>query len=127
VARAKAEGVPVHCVGVGDPEEEHFIPLGRQEWLVHEGKYVTTRLKEAPLREIAGKTGGDLALPGQRPLALGEHYLGLVAGKPQRGDAAGLPAPRLRYAWLLLPAFVLLSLTLVLPERRGAVAPGRLL
>jgi Ca-activated chloride channel family protein len=117
IARARAEGVPVHCVGIGDPDEERPIPQGRG-WLTHEGRKVGTRLKEAPLREIATQTGGTLALPGTRPLPLGEHYLATIASGPLREDGTDpLPVLRQRYPLLLLPAFALLSLTLLLPER----------
>jgi Ca-activated chloride channel homolog len=119
IARARAEGVPIHCVGLGDPDEERPIPLGKG-WLMHEGRPVTSRLKEAPLREIAGDTGGTLVLAGTRRLALGEHYLTASAGrsKPAEGgeDAAdAMPVLRQRYFWFLLPAFVLLSASLVFP------------
>jgi Ca-activated chloride channel family protein len=130
VARARAAGVPVHCVGIGDPDGEHKVPLG-DGWLTHDGRPVTTRLEEAPLREIANQTGGVLSLPGTRPLPLGEYYLGTIATHTTEGETDGgpdaLPVYRLRYPWLLLPAFVLLSLTLVLPDRRGVPAlPPRL-
>ncbi len=120
IARARAEGVPVHCVGIGDPDEEHPIRVGRAS-LAHDGKEVGTRLKEGPLREIAVQTGGTLTLPGNRPLALGVYYLALIESQPQReGADGGLPVLRPRYAYFLLPAFGLLSLTLLLPERSGS-------
>jgi hypothetical protein len=121
VARARKAGIPVHCVGFGDADADHPIPLG-SDWLRVDGQPVRTRLEEAPLREIAAATGGTLALPGLRSFPLGEHYLGIIADRPEREDTAdALPEYRQRYPLLLLPAFVLLALTLLIPDRRKAV------
>jgi Ca-activated chloride channel family protein len=118
---ARKAGIPVHCVGFGDPDTEHPIPLNGG-WLRVDGELVQTRLEEAPLRDIATRTGGTLELPGSRSFPLGEHYLGLIADRPQREDSAdALPEYRQRYPLLLLPAFVLLALTLLIPDRRRAV------
>src|SRR5262249_13174399 len=117
VEAARAEGVRVHCVGVGGAAEAHRIPVGRA-WLGHEGKEVLTRLEEAPLRDIARRTNGELILAGGRPLPLGEVYL-VRNGRADEDSPDRLPVYRQRQAWFLLPAFVLLSLTLLIPDRRG--------
>jgi Ca-activated chloride channel family protein len=110
---ARAEGVPVHCVGVGDPNEGHPIRVG-DGWLTHEGREVRTRLEEAPLRAIAQRSGGGLLLAGARPLALGEHYLALARGHEEDSPDA-IAVQKQRYQWFLVPAFALLALTLLLP------------
>jgi Ca-activated chloride channel family protein len=118
IARAKGAGIPVHCVGFGDPDKGHRIPIAGG-YLFNAGEPVYTRLKEAPLREIATQTGGVLALPGTARLALGEHYLALIESRPLREDSPdALPVLRARYHYFLLPALGLLSLALLLPERR---------
>jgi Ca-activated chloride channel family protein len=115
VERARADGVAVHVVGVGDPGEGHGIPEGGG-WLSFGGAEVRTRLEEAPLRAIAGRTGGRLLLAGDRPLPLGEHYLALAAAEGEDSPDA-LPVLRQRQEWFLLPAFALLTLALILPPR----------
>lgn len=110
---ARAEGVPVHCVGIGDPGEGHRIPVG-DGWLMHEGREVRTRLEEAPLRAVAQRTHGGLLLAGARPLALGEHYLALARAHDEDSPDT-IAVLKQRQAWFLLPAFVLLTLTLILP------------
>jgi Ca-activated chloride channel family protein len=110
---ARAEGIPVYCIGLGDADEEHPVPLGPE-------RQARSRLHRAPLREIARVSRGSAIFPGQRArLPLGEHYLALTAEAPVRqesGDA--LPVYRPRYPWFLGPAFALLSLALLLPDRR---------
>jgi Ca-activated chloride channel family protein len=115
---AYKEGIPVHIVAIGDPNQGHPIPQGR-EWRrdENEDRLVRTRLEEAPLREVARITGGEMTVAGTRPISLGAHYLGLVAGQPVRGENVdALPVYRQRYVWFLLPAFVLLAVPLLLPE-----------
>lgn len=116
IESARSENVPVHCVAFGDANETHRIPLGKG-WLTHEAKEVRTRLEVAPLREIARRTGGELIVAGERPFPLGERYLARTKADEDSPDR--LPVYRQRQAWFLLPAFVLLSLTLMIPDRRG--------
>ncbi len=117
VEQAAAAGVPVHVIGVGDPGEGHRVPAG-DGWLAYDGQEVRTRLEEAPLRAIAQRTGGQLLLAGMKPFPLGEHYLALVAGQPGDEDSPdALPVLRQRQGWFLVPAFVLLCVTLILPPR----------
>src|SRR5262249_39062441 len=44
-AEARAQGIPVHAVGVGDPDRGHRIPAG-EGWLHHDGREVLTRLQD---------------------------------------------------------------------------------
>ena len=67
VQRARSEGIAVHCVALGDSSEGHRIPAG-SAWLTYEGKEVRTRREDAPLREIARVTGGELILAGTQML-----------------------------------------------------------
>jgi Ca-activated chloride channel family protein len=118
VARARAEKIPVSCIGIGDVED-HPIRIGPGSETLRQGnREVRTRLEEAPLREIAGRTGGQYTLAGTRSLALGEYYLNTLAQGPLREDSPdALPVYQQRPAWFLLPAFVLLALGLVLPDQ----------
>jgi Ca-activated chloride channel family protein len=117
--RVRSEGIAVHVVGFGEAGEGQRIPSGKG-WLVYEGTEVRTRLEEAPLREIARRTGGQLLLPGTRPLALGEEYLALTQRATAEDSPERLPVLRQRQQWFLVPALMLLVLALVVPQRRGS-------
>lgn len=112
--RARAESIPIHCVAIGDGVERHRIPMGK-EWLTHDGDFVRTRLEEAPLRALVQRTGGQLFRPGPGTFALGDHYLALASTRGHDEDSPdSLPVYRTRQGWFLLPAFVLLLLSLFL-------------
>ena len=116
VVYAGRAGVPVHVLGIGDTGEGHRIPAG-SGWLAHDGKEVRTRLEEAPLRTICLRSGGQLMLAGMRPFPLGDHYLALAGQGHEEDSPDTLPVMHQRQSWFLLPAFVLLSLSLILPPR----------
>ena len=115
---ARAEGVAVHCVGLGDAGDGHRIRV-EKAWLVHDGREVRTHLEEAPLRAIAQRTGGQIVLAGTRPLLLGDHYLAFATARAQEDSPDALAVPKQRQAWFLLPAFFLLLLTLLFPPGGG--------
>src|SRR5205814_6280228 len=50
--------IPVHTVGVGNPNLASTIPLKGDEVLRYNNQIVKTRLKELPLETIASLTGG---------------------------------------------------------------------
>ena len=118
LALARSEGVPVHVVGIGDADEPRRVPDGNG-WLKFEGRDVTTRLEDAPLREIARRTGARLWLPGTLAFDLGEHYLALGATGADEDSPDSLPVLHQRQQWFLLPALAFLSLALVVPEWRA--------
>jgi Ca-activated chloride channel family protein len=115
--RARSENIAIHCIAIGDAAEGHPIRNG-SSWLMHEGKEVRTRREDAPLREIARRTGGELIIAGTQSLALGEYYLALAAAEGDEDSPDRLPVYRQRQGWFLLPAFVFLSLTFLMPEIR---------
>jgi Ca-activated chloride channel homolog len=110
-ADARLANVPVFTVGVGD--------AGSPRPLVLEGgQEVRTRLEEEPLREIARVTGGEYFPARTDALPLGRLYLDWIATRPEREDRDDvLPVYRPRYLWFYLAAFVLLSLTMAVPDR----------
>lgn len=118
--RARAEGIPVHVVAVGDVNEGHRIPTG-SGWLAHDGVEVRTRRQDAALRGIALPTGGQLYTAEAKTFPLGDAYLSLRAGAVGEESPDALPLLRQRQGWFLLPAFVLLCLSLLLaPRGRGS-------
>jgi Ca-activated chloride channel homolog len=127
---ARAQGVPVHTFGLGNPDEASPIRIEGKP-LLYEGKEVRTRLEEAPLREISERTYGTYTAARTLALPLGKVYLDLIAGQArydQSDDA--LPVYHQQYFAFLAPAFTLLLMTMLLPDRltwtrRPAGPPSR--
>jgi Ca-activated chloride channel family protein len=103
---ANERHVPVHVVGVGDPERATPLVLG-------DGDNVEfTRLREGVLRDIARRTRGEY-LPAQRAIPpLGDWFAQVIESRPSRelSDDA-LPQPRDRSAWFIAAGLVLLLLS----------------
>jgi hypothetical protein len=78
---------------------------------------VLTRLEEAPLREIARVTQGELLIFGTSPGHLGESWLQFAESVSDEESPDSLPVFRQRQEWFLVTAFGLLSLFVVLPRR----------
>jgi Ca-activated chloride channel homolog len=111
---ARAAGIPVYTVGIGDPDMASIIPLDSLP-LRHAGKEVRTKLEETPLRSIADATGGRYFPTRLKPIALGGLYLDAIAARPQRDDADdNLPVNRDRSAWFYGASFGLLAGSILL-------------
>jgi Ca-activated chloride channel family protein len=102
IAAAQTREIPIHTVGVGDPNKDNTIDYAEEK--------VPTRLREQPLKDIAHATGGTYIPLQTKDYPLGELYLGLVAGSAaiEHGVDA-LPVYQQRAVWFLVPAFVLLA------------------
>jgi Ca-activated chloride channel family protein len=116
--RARAAGVPIHTIGIGDPSRDTEV---RDEKVVGPGrKGFTTRLREGPLQDIAQETQGTYLGARTEVLKLGRVYLDRIATLPLREDADdALLGYRQQYGWFLLPAFGLLALAMALTGRAG--------
>ena len=62
-AAARSDGIPVFTVGIGDSNRDSRVGIG-DTTLTFRGEPAVTRLHEAPLREIAAKTGGEYITAG---------------------------------------------------------------
>jgi Ca-activated chloride channel family protein len=127
-AEARAREIPVHTVGIGDPDADSPIPLGDGRTMEHDGKEVRTRLREGPLREIAEMTEGVYIPAHTRALPLGRLFREHIEGRPVREDSDDtLPLYQQHYAWFLGGALLLLTGEMALGGRtrsnRAAVAP----
>jgi Ca-activated chloride channel family protein len=123
IGAARSAGIPVHVVGIGNPDRDAKIVAGGEE-LTFDGQIVTTRLQEDPLRDIARRTGGTYIPAHRRIQPLGALYLDRITNLPRREDVEdAVPTYRTRQIWFLLPAFVLLVCVLLIPE--GAPRPPR--
>lgn len=121
IGAARDGGVPVHVVGLGDPETASVVRLDGGP-LLHAGKEVLSRLEEAPLRAIAEGTGGLYFPAHAKPVALGRLYLDTIQDRPMREEADDVvPALRSRASLFYGAALGLLALSLGLggaPARR---------
>jgi Ca-activated chloride channel family protein len=116
MAEARRHRIPVHTVGVGDPEVGSPISV--------RGVEVLTRLEEQPLETIARLTGGKYTPARTHDLRLGELFLERIEpGTPHEEVDDVLPVYRQHYPWFLGAAFVVLSLEMIMGQRW----PGSLL
>lgn len=122
---ARTRGVPVHVVGVGDPEPSRASPVPARDGgpLLHNGKKVLSRLHEESLKEIADLTGGTYTPAHTRALPLGELFRDRIESAAVREDASdALPTYQQRYPLFLGPALAMLTLATLLggwPARRA--------
>jgi Ca-activated chloride channel family protein len=123
-------GVPVHCLGLGDPSQGALIPItrrnGTRSYLTYRGEPVRVKLEEGVLRQIAQRTGGQYVAIGTGFLELDRWFGALVAGKASRElqEAGRGPTYVHRFQLFLLPAVVLLVLHLLVRDgRRPRAAP----
>ena len=116
--RARAAGVPIHTIGIGDPSRDTEV---KDEKILGPGrKRFSTRLREGPLRDIAQETQGTYLAAQTDVLPLGRVYLDRIATLPLREDTDEvLLGYRQQYRWFLLPAFVMLALGMALTGRAG--------
>jgi Ca-activated chloride channel homolog len=119
VEAAHSRGIPVHTVGVGNPEAGSQIPGRGSEPLRHQSELVLTRLEEQPLRLIAEGTGGIYIPARTDRLPLGELFRTCVESRATHDNPDdALPLYRQRYPWFLGSAFLFLSLEMLLGSRR---------
>jgi Ca-activated chloride channel family protein len=111
--------IPVHTVGVGNPQAGATIPIKDDAVLRHNNQIVTTRLKELPLEMTARLTGGVYIPARTNALPLGELFREHIdsAGKHEENDE-NLPVRRLQYSWFLAGAFTFLGFEAVMGQRR---------
>lgn len=121
IAAASEHGVTVYAIGVGDPAGTKIkMPTADgagTEYLIDAktGSPAITRLNEAPLRQLAERTGGAYFRSGGKSSI--DDILREVSRleKGQKGDT--IKSPRPVGVYLLWPALLMLLLDLVLPGR----------
>jgi Ca-activated chloride channel family protein len=119
---ARASGLAVYAVAIGDPESADVIAVDSGT-LRHDGKEVRTRLEEGPLRAIAEATGGVFFPARLRPVALGGLYLETIAARPQREDEDDkLPVNQDRAPLFYASSFGLLAGSILF----GGITTGRI-
>lgn len=112
--------IPVHVVGVGDPEAFSKVP-SQYGFLEQNGKEVLTRLEEGPLLEIKELTRGTYTPAHTSALPLGRLFEERIAtGALREAGADPLPVYRPRYVWCFAPALVFLAAAMAIPDAPAA-------
>jgi len=115
VHAANEARIPIHTIGLGDPDHDASVPFDY-------GTLNVTRLHEGPLREMARTTGGVyVAIHPGKTAALGEVFSDLMARDLRERSDSGVPVFKQRYAWFFGPALFLLALSLLLGLRLGNI------
>jgi Ca-activated chloride channel homolog len=118
VLAARAKGISIHTVAVGDPDRPHTIPDGG-DVLRYQDKVVTTQVNEALLQEMARRTSGRYIPAHTDNLPLGTLVQNLLTLQPADSTGSGddsISVYQQRYVWFLAPALALLLLSLLLNE-----------
>ncbi len=120
---AAKQGLTIYTVGVGTSQGE-LIPLadgGGQRFVKDQaGNFVTSRLDEATLRQIAEKTGGISVLLGPSGEGLETIYRQKLALIPKEDLAERRhKVPIERFEWPLALATGLLVFEMLIGERKG--------
>lgn len=99
---ARKAGIPVHTIGVGNPNAATVLTEGPEPF--------STKLEEDPLQQIAAETRGDYLASRREVPRLGEFFNARIEPHATRmvSDDA-IPQPKERYAWFLVPALLLLG------------------
>jgi Ca-activated chloride channel family protein len=116
---ARARGIPIHSVGIGNPDAACPIPGADGKPLRFQGQPIATRLEERPLEEIAHITGATYTPARTNALPLGELFRERIEPRPAREeDDDALPLYRQRYPLFLGMALSLFSFEMLLGSRR---------
>ncbi len=127
----KSLGVPVHALGLGDPDQGALIPVvgrdGRRGYFEYKGEPVRVKLEEGVLRGITERTGGEYVGVRTGFVELDRWYGALVAGKAVRELQSSERSPTFvhRFQLFLLPAVLLLLLEALLHDANPATGAPR--
>ena len=126
VQAARAAGVRIFTVGIGDPEKPHTIPDAAGV-LRYKDEVVRTRLDESLLQEIARRTGGEYLPAHTHAIPLGTLITTLLAQVPadSQGGADSLPVYQQRYGGFLAIGLGFLLLSLLMNEGPAVRRAGR--
>ncbi|MCE9562432.1 MAG: VWA domain-containing protein [Planctomycetes bacterium] len=100
---AREARIPVHVVGLGDPDSGSFMTVGDEPF--------ETRLQEAPLKQIAAETRGQYIGSRKDAPRLAEFFRTSIEPLPSRDVSdESITLPKQRYLWCLVPALALFSI-----------------
>ena len=120
---AVAQQVSLYTIGIGNPHAGARIPVQDANrhgtYLQYQGEDVRSHLQENLLQELARLTGGVYMAADTRPLAMARLYKEHIAPKARRHlEAAASEYLVHRYHWFVLAALLLLSIDMLLRERK---------
>jgi Ca-activated chloride channel homolog len=132
-SEAAVKGVMIHVVGIGSDSPE-LVPRLLDDGTVmgyqknKEGGYVTTALtgkNEEVLREIAAKTQGRYFRAGSDLGGMAAVVQEIRKLKQTDVQSRQITVYEEVFQWFLIPAFVLLLLAFILPDRINRISRGR--
>ncbi|WP_020469910.1 VWA domain-containing protein [Zavarzinella formosa] len=106
IRMAAEQGIPVHVVGLGDPDKPTSLVLGAAQ-----EDFVGTKLQEPLLKDIARRTNGEY-IPAHRDMPpLGEWFTSVLAPRPSRTLSDDLiPQPKDRMPWFAAIGLIFLMI-----------------
>jgi len=123
VTAASNAGVPIHTIGLGDPQQGSTIATGPNELLEFRDVPIVTKLMPEPLEQLARQTGGVAWMTERTPPLLGDWFRSELEPRTERElDADALPQPAPRQTWFYLAA--LLAWTVSFYLERAYANPG---
>jgi Ca-activated chloride channel family protein len=119
IEAARALDIPVHTVGIGDPERGSPIPGEDDQPFLYQGKRVLTRLVEKPLEEIARSTGGTYTPARTNVIPMGEIFRQRIESRAGRQEIEDIvPVYRQHPEWFFAGALLFMTMDLVLADHR---------
>jgi Ca-activated chloride channel family protein len=121
--QASKLGVKIFTVGVGSRSGE-LIPVYDQQGKIEgyvkdaDGKYVTSRLGEQTLAEIARRTGGEVFFADSKRFGVEDVVAGLGSLKRTENDGRPVPQYDEAYQWLMFAVLLALCAEVAISERR---------
>jgi Ca-activated chloride channel family protein len=114
IAAAQASKLPVHTVGVGNPQGTWDLELPVRRAGKPAVEHVATALKETPLREIAQATGGVYVPARTQPCDLSGLYDEVIEPLPRADAGLGsVTQPPIHRAWFFAAGLLCLIAELV--------------
>lgn len=107
--------LPIHVIGLGDPDRSASIPTPAGP-LLFAGETVKTQRNDRLLREIATRTGGIALLSETTMIPLGDVIPNLLSQTPETQTGVRWQ-PKPFHGWLFLAASILFASWLVISER----------
>lgn len=116
-------GVRVYTLGIGDPREGGRIPVNVRDgnqYLMHDGQVVWSRMDERTLREMATAGGGAFIPAETGQVNMTRAYQETIGQlERQEFDSATVTRRTPRFQWFAVVAFALLLASALLPDRRA--------
>jgi len=121
--QASKLGVKIFTVGVGSRSGE-LIPVYDQQGKIEgyvkdaDGKYVTSRLGEQTLAEIARRTGGEVFFADSKRFGVEDVVAGLASLKRTENDGRPVMQYDEAFQWLMFAVLLALCAEVAISERR---------